>query len=119
CRWGAAHSHRRRRFSLITHDRGLGSRRAVPQSLRWWRPAGHASAKRANTACSWRSIQLPENRVCLTLYDMGTTTLTIRTTEPLRQALTERAAAENRTVSEVVREILEAALIERPLSERV
>jgi plasmid stability protein len=62
---------------------------------------------------------LPENRGCLTLYDMGTTTLTIRTTEPLRQALTKRAAAENKTVSEVVREILEAALIERPLSERV
>lgn len=59
------------------------------------------------------------NRDCRTLYDMGTTTLTIRTTEPLRQALTKRAEAEHKTVSDVVREILEAALIERPLSERV
>lgn len=60
-----------------------------------------------------------DNRHCRTLYDMGTTTLTIRTTEPLRRALTQRAKAENKTVSEVVREILEAALIERPLSERI
>jgi plasmid stability protein len=50
---------------------------------------------------------------------MSTTTLTIRTTEQLRQALTKRAEAEHKSVSEVVREILEAALIERPLSERV
>ena len=50
---------------------------------------------------------------------MSTTTLTIRTPEPLRQALTKRAEAENKTVSEIVREILEAALIERPLSDRV
>jgi hypothetical protein len=58
-------------------------------------------------------------RECHTLYDMRTTTLTIRTTEPLRQALAKRAEAENKSVSEVVREILEASLIERPLSDRV
>jgi len=46
------------------------------------------------------------------------TTLTIRTDEKLRQALAERAAAENKTLSEMVREILQDAVIERPLAIR-
>lgn len=46
-------------------------------------------------------------------------TLTIRTDETLREALAQRAASQGRTVSEVVREILKQALIERPLESRV
>lgn len=46
------------------------------------------------------------------------TTLTIRTDEKLRRALAERAAAENKTLSEMVREILEDAVTERPLAIR-
>ncbi len=44
------------------------------------------------------------------------TTLTIRTDESLRKALARRAEAQGKTVSEIVREILEEALVERPLS---
>ena len=44
------------------------------------------------------------------------TTLTIRTDESLRNALARRAEAQGKTVSEIVREILEEALVERPLS---
>ena len=47
------------------------------------------------------------------------TTITIRADQSLRDALTKRAAHENKSVSEVVREILEDALVERPLAERV
>jgi hypothetical protein len=46
-------------------------------------------------------------------------TLTIRTDETLREALAQRAASQGRTVSEVVRDILEQALIERPLEARI
>lgn len=46
------------------------------------------------------------------------TTLTVRTDDALRDALAERARAEGKTLSQVVREILEAALIERPLATR-
>jgi plasmid stability protein len=46
-------------------------------------------------------------------------TLTIRTDETLREALKQRAASQGKTVSEVVREILEQALLERPLASRV
>ena len=42
-------------------------------------------------------------------------TLTIRTDETLRQALDQRATSQGKTVSEIVREILEQALIERPV----
>jgi len=43
------------------------------------------------------------------------TTITIRAGEPLREVLNRRAAATGKTVSELVREILESALAERPL----
>jgi plasmid stability protein len=46
------------------------------------------------------------------------TTLTIRTDEALREALTKRASAQGKTVSEVAREILRNALEERALEER-
>lgn len=46
-------------------------------------------------------------------------TLTIRTNEELREALAQRAQAQNKTVSEVVREILEQSLIEKPLKEKI
>ena len=55
----------------------------------------------------------------LTLYDMGSTTITIRADKGLRDALAKKAKAEHKTVSEVVREILEQSLTERPLAERV
>ncbi|UCC81949.1 MAG: ribbon-helix-helix protein, CopG family [Gemmatimonadota bacterium] len=48
---------------------------------------------------------------------MGTT-LTIRADDALRDALTERARAQGKTLSQLVREILEAALVERPLEKR-
>lgn len=47
------------------------------------------------------------------------TTLTIRTDERLREALEERAEMQGKTVSEVAREILTAAVSERPLVERI
>jgi hypothetical protein len=46
------------------------------------------------------------------------TTITIRTDESLRAALTERAEAQGRTVSELVREILFEALRERSMEAR-
>ena len=46
------------------------------------------------------------------------TTLTIRTDDRLRNALAKRAEAQGRTLSEVAREILQAALQERPLKAR-
>ncbi|MBM4059905.1 MAG: ribbon-helix-helix protein, CopG family [Planctomycetes bacterium] len=46
-------------------------------------------------------------------------TLTIRTDDALRAALDERAQAEDKTVSELVREILDAALSRRSFGERV
>jgi hypothetical protein len=48
---------------------------------------------------------------------MGTT-LTVRTDDALREALRRRAAAQGKTISDVVREILEAALEERPIGLR-
>jgi plasmid stability protein len=47
------------------------------------------------------------------------TTLTIRTDQGLRDALEKRALAQDKTVSQVAREILTQALTERPLAERV
>ena len=47
------------------------------------------------------------------------TTLTLRTDESLRKALARRAEAQGKTVSEIVREILEEALVERPLSAKI
>jgi hypothetical protein len=47
------------------------------------------------------------------------TTLTIRTDAALRDALAERARAQGKTLSQLVREILEAALAERALGARV
>jgi plasmid stability protein len=47
------------------------------------------------------------------------TTITIRTEAALRSLLKERAAATGKSVSEVVREILELALTEHSTGERV
>lgn len=44
--------------------------------------------------------------------------LTVRTDDSLREALRRRAAAQGKTISALVREILEAALVERPFSAR-
>ncbi len=55
---------------------------------------------------------------CRTLYYMSTT-LTIRAAEALREALAKRAKHQGKNVSEVIREILQAALDERPLEARV
>ncbi len=52
------------------------------------------------------------------MYDMSNT-VTIRVDAALREALTKRADRERKTVSEVIREILESALNERPLAERI
>lgn len=46
------------------------------------------------------------------------TTITVRTDEALRRELQERAAALGKSLSEVVREILEHAVAERPLEAR-
>ena len=46
-------------------------------------------------------------------------TLTFRADEGLRDALLKRAQAQGKTLSEVVREILESAVQERPLGERI
>lgn len=48
---------------------------------------------------------------------MGTT-LTVRTGSELRRALQSRAKSAGKTVSELVREILEEAVAERPMAER-
>lgn len=47
------------------------------------------------------------------------TTLTVRTDDELRGALARRAEAQGKTLSEVVREILEEALVERPREARI
>jgi hypothetical protein len=52
------------------------------------------------------------------MYDMRNT-ITLRATPELRAALEKRAAVEHKTISDVVREILEHALTERPLAERI
>lgn len=46
------------------------------------------------------------------------TTVTIRTDRGLRTALEDRARAQRKTVSEVAREILRAALEERPMESK-
>ena len=46
------------------------------------------------------------------------TTITIRADESLREALAKRAAVSGKTVSELVREILEEALADRPVRAR-
>lgn len=46
------------------------------------------------------------------------TTLTVRTDEALREALASRAAASGKTISQLVREILENALSEQPVTTR-
>jgi hypothetical protein len=47
------------------------------------------------------------------------TTVTIRADPALREALEKRAKAERKTISGIVREILEDALKERPLKVKV
>lgn len=46
-------------------------------------------------------------------------TLTIRADEQLREALKERAAMQGKSVSELAREILTAAVTERPVGPRI
>jgi len=46
------------------------------------------------------------------------TTITVRTDEALRQALEDRARAQGKTVSQLVREILANALAQRPVGAR-
>ncbi len=46
------------------------------------------------------------------------TTLTVRTGAELHQALQRRAKSLGKTVSELVREVLEEAVTERPIAER-
>ncbi len=47
------------------------------------------------------------------------TTITIRADEALRDALAKRAKIQGKNVSEVIREILQSAIEERPLETRV
>ncbi len=47
------------------------------------------------------------------------TTLTIRTGDELREALEQRADLLGVTLSEVVRQILSDAVLERPMAERI
>lgn len=47
------------------------------------------------------------------------TTITVRTDELLRRKLEKRAAAGGKNLSQVVREILEAAVQEEPLESRI
>lgn len=47
------------------------------------------------------------------------TTITIRAEPSLRSLLEERAEATGKTISQVVREILERALCERPMGDRI
>jgi hypothetical protein len=49
---------------------------------------------------------------------MGTT-LTVRTDDRLREALTRKAETLGKTVSQLVREILEDAIAERPMAGRI
>ena len=52
-------------------------------------------------------------------YDVHmSTTITIRASDSLRQQLEEQAAARGTSLSETIREILEAALAPRPLESR-
>lgn len=60
---------------------------------------------------------LPEGGCCLTVSYMGTT-LTVRTDEALREALERRARQQGKSLSQLVREILAAALEERPFAAR-
>ena len=46
------------------------------------------------------------------------TTLTVRTDEALREALAKRARAQGKTLSQLVREILQAAVSERSIEAR-
>ena len=46
------------------------------------------------------------------------TTMTVRADEALKKALQQRAEAEGKSTSEVIREILESALTQRPMAER-
>ena len=50
---------------------------------------------------------------------MSKTLLTVRTDDRLRQALSRRAEALGKTVSQLVRDILEAAVADKPLEERI
>jgi plasmid stability protein len=54
----------------------------------------------------------------LSYHVVVSTTLTVRTDEALREALRVRAAAQGKTVSQLVQEILEDAVRERPASVR-
>ena len=47
------------------------------------------------------------------------TTITVRTDSSLRAALLDRAETQGKTLSELVREILEGAVLDRPLGGRI
>lgn len=47
------------------------------------------------------------------------TTITLRADKSLRDALIRKATSEKKSISEVAREILEFALVERSLAERI
>lgn len=47
------------------------------------------------------------------------TTITVRTDETLRSRLEERAAAEGKSLSGFVRGVLEEAVVEKPLGDRI
>ncbi len=59
-----------------------------------------------------------DGRALLSYAVHMSTTITIRTPESLRAALARRAEERGTTVSEVVREILEQALEEKPIRDR-
>lgn len=64
---------------------------------------------------AWLSLR---HRMYYNVY-MGKTTITVRTDDSLREALLSRAQTCGSSLSEVVREILEEALIEKSLGVRV
>lgn len=65
-----------------------------------------------------RSLVLLHRTQRITLNYMSTT-LTVRTDEGLRRALKDRAELEGKTLSALVREILEDALVARRVEDRV
>jgi plasmid stability protein len=64
------------------------------------------------------SLRVLAVSLCVSYIVYMSTTITIRTDESLREALDKKAAASGKTVSELVREILEDALSEKPLQVR-
>ena len=82
--------------------------------MRWGRTTTLADAR---ASADNPLIDSGFNALCDTLVYMSTT-ITIRTEDPLRKRLEERAAATGKTLSALVREILESAVAERSLGRR-